>query len=65
MPPVHRLTGREGPQRSAAPHGRNATFKEFARATLAAAAKRYGKGPEHEVALEAWAEVGVNGNGNG
>ncbi|MFD9813346.1 M4 family metallopeptidase [Streptomyces sp. NPDC059080] len=43
----------------------NATFQDFARATLAAAARRYGKGLEYEAVLKAWSEVGVSGNSNG
>ncbi|MCX4545596.1 M4 family metallopeptidase [Streptomyces sp. NBC_01565] len=41
----------------------NATFKEFARATLSATASRFGRGTEHEAVLKAWAHVGVNANG--
>ncbi|MBT2408790.1 MULTISPECIES: M4 family metallopeptidase [unclassified Streptomyces] len=41
----------------------NADFREFARATVAATKKRFGKGMEFEAVLKAWAHVGVNGNG--
>ncbi|MCJ1676495.1 M4 family metallopeptidase [Streptomyces sp. APSN-46.1] len=41
----------------------NATFNEFARATVAATASRYGRGTEHEAVLKAWAHVGVSANG--
>ncbi|MEU2154236.1 M4 family metallopeptidase [Streptomyces sp. NPDC019396] len=40
----------------------DASFTDFARATVAAAAARYGEGAEHEAVLKAWQQVGVPAN---
>ncbi|MER7763001.1 M4 family metallopeptidase [Streptomyces sp. NPDC097619] len=40
--------------------GVKATFKDFARLTVAAAATRYGLGEEHEAVVKAWSRVGVS-----
>ncbi|NXY99247.1 M4 family metallopeptidase [Streptomyces sp. BR123] len=40
-----------------------ADFKDFARATVTATERRYGRGMEYEAVIKAWAHVGVNGNG--
>ncbi|MGW2559948.1 M4 family metallopeptidase [Streptomyces sp. NPDC001514] len=40
----------------------DASFTDFARATVAAAAERYGEGEEHEAVLKAWSQVGVPAN---
>ncbi|MFD7442224.1 M4 family metallopeptidase [Streptomyces sp. NPDC059909] len=40
----------------------DASFTDFARATVAAAAARYGEGEEHEAVLKAWSQVGVPAN---
>ncbi|HEY9373454.1 M4 family metallopeptidase [Streptomyces sp.] len=37
----------------------DAKFKDFAKATVAAAADRYGQGAEHEAVVKAWSQVGV------
>ncbi|MFE7772781.1 M4 family metallopeptidase [Streptomyces sp. NPDC057445] len=40
----------------------DASFTDFARATVAAAAARYGEREEHEAVLKAWSQVGVPAN---
>ncbi|WP_418956973.1 M4 family metallopeptidase [Streptomyces tritici] len=37
----------------------DAKFKDFAKATVRAAADRYGQGDEHEAVVKAWSQVGV------
>ncbi|MFE2327033.1 M4 family metallopeptidase [Streptomyces sp. NPDC059385] len=43
----------------------NATFRQFAQATVEATKKRFGQGLELEAVLKAWSHVGVNGNNHG
>lgn len=40
----------------------DASFSDFAKETVAAAAARYGQGEEHEAVLKAWSQVGVSTN---
>ncbi|NGO75130.1 peptidase M4 family protein [Streptomyces sp. YC504] len=37
----------------------DANFEDFAKATVAAAASRYGEGEEHQAVVKAWSQVGV------
>ncbi|WP_199548257.1 M4 family metallopeptidase [Streptomyces sp. N35] len=37
----------------------DADFEDFAKATVAAAASRYGEGEEHQAVVKAWSQVGV------